>query len=92
MYGGAPFAINPRRGQFLVYDKHATQLLSHILLPIPTKKTKGMLLAPTIFGNVISGPSAEDLPLSRAHDTGTTLEETRAQVNELVANMRASLA
>ena len=74
MYGGAHFDINPRRGQFLVYDKHAATLISRILLPIPTKKTKGMLLAPTIFGNVISGPSAEDLPLSRANDTGTTLE------------------
>ena len=55
LYGGAPFDINPRRGQFLVYDRQASCLLTRILLPLPTKQTKGMLVAPTIFGNVISG-------------------------------------
>ena len=55
LYGGAPFDINPRRGQFLVYDRQASSLLTRILLPLPTKQTKGMLVAPTIFGNVISG-------------------------------------
>ena len=74
LYGGEGFDINPRRGQFLVYDKHAASLTSRILLPLPTAQTKGMLVAPTIFGNIISGPTAEDLPMAVRDDPSTTLE------------------
>lgn len=41
------------------------------------KQTKGMLVAPTIFGNLISGPTAEDLPMSMKDDPSTTLEGLR---------------
>ena len=73
-YRGAPLDINPRRGQFVVYDRDTYQLVSRILLPIPTKETKGMLVAPTIFGNLLAGPTAEDLPPDQVHATGTTTE------------------
>lgn len=71
-YGGAPMSLNPRRGQFLVYDKLAARLVTRILLPIPTKHTKGMLVAPTIFGNLLAGPTAEDLPPDDVDATQTT--------------------
>jgi glycerol-3-phosphate dehydrogenase len=74
LYGGAPFAIHPRRGQFLVFDKHARPLLGSILLPVPSEKTKGKLLAPTIFGNLLAGPTAEDLPPEQETNTATTVE------------------
>ena len=61
-------------GQFVVYDRDTYQLVSRILLPIPTKETKGMLVAPTIFGNLLAGPTAEDLPPDQVHATGTTTE------------------
>ena len=59
-YNGAPFDINPRRGQFLIFDKYSRYLSRRILLPIPTAKTKGVLVIPTIFGNLLAGPTAED--------------------------------
>ena len=31
-----------------------------ILLPVPTERTKGVVICPTIFGNVLVGPTAED--------------------------------
>lgn len=73
-YGGAPFDINPRRGQFLIFDKHCRPLVRRILLPVPTPQTKGMLVIPTIFGNLIAGPTAEDLPLGAADSCDTTAE------------------
>lgn len=62
----SPFQVdlNPRRGQFLVYDKSARPLVNSILLPIPGALGKGILIAPTIFGNVLCGPTAEDLPMA----------------------------
>ena len=73
-YGAKPLDINPRRGQFLVYDKTAGNSVSRILLPVPNPKTKGILISPTVFGNIIAGPTAEDLPLDSSSAPETTLE------------------
>jgi glycerol-3-phosphate dehydrogenase len=62
MMGGDRFTIRPRRGELIVFDKLARPLLSSILLPVPTARTKGVLVAPTVYGNVLLGPTAEDVP------------------------------
>ena len=69
-FGHDEFTITPRRGQLIVFDKLARTLLSSILLPVPTERTKGVLVAPTVYGNVLLGPTAEDV-LDR-RDTATT--------------------
>ena len=61
MVGLSDLKITPRRGELIVFDKLARKLLSHIILPVPTKMGKGVLISPTIFGNVMLGPTAEDL-------------------------------
>ena len=58
--GKTQFAIQPRKGQFVVFDKAAGQFLKSIILPVPTERTKGIVLFPTIFGNIVVGPTAED--------------------------------
>ncbi len=57
---GRAFGIRPRKGQFVVFDKAAAPLLSAIILPVPTERTKGIVLTPTIFGNLLVGPTAEE--------------------------------
>ena len=54
------FSIRPRKGQFLVFDKPAHDLVNAIILKVPTERTKGVLLARTVFGNLLLGPTAED--------------------------------
>jgi glycerol-3-phosphate dehydrogenase len=61
MLGGGGFTIRPRRGELIVFDKLARPLLNSILLPVPTAQTKGVLVAPTVYGNVLLGPTAEDI-------------------------------
>jgi len=58
--GESWFTIKPRKGQFVVYDKTAAALAGHILLPVPTKITKGIVVCRTAFGNLIVGPTAEE--------------------------------
>jgi glycerol-3-phosphate dehydrogenase len=70
MLGGGAFTIAPRRGELIVFDKLARPLLRSILLPVPTARTKGVLVAPTVYGNVLLGPTAEDVP--DRTDTATT--------------------
>ena len=57
----SPFAIRPRRGQFVVFDKPAAALLGAIVLPVPSERTKGVVLFRTAFGNLAIGPTAEDV-------------------------------
>ncbi len=70
MLGGGGFTITPRRGELIVFDKLARPLLSSILLPVPAARTKGVLVAPTVYGNVLLGPTADDV--ADRTDTATT--------------------
>ena len=60
LLGRTDFTIKPRKGQFVVFDKAAARLLNSIILPVPDARTKGVVLTPTIFGNLLVGPTAEE--------------------------------
>jgi glycerol-3-phosphate dehydrogenase len=70
--GHGDFTVTPRRGELIVYDKLARPLLNHIVLAVPTRTTKGVLVSPTVFGNILLGPTAEDIELK--DDTSSTAE------------------
>ena len=65
------FTVVPRRGELLVFDKLARALVDTIVLPVPSSKGKGVLVSPTIYGNVMLGPTAED----RTDRTDTSTSE-----------------
>lgn len=69
-FGHDRFRVVPRRGELLVYDKLARPLAPRIVLPVPSKVGKGVLVSPTIYGNVMLGPTAQDLDDRTA--TGTS--------------------
>jgi glycerol-3-phosphate dehydrogenase len=56
----SPFQIKPRKGQFVVFDKPAARLVSACIMPVPSERTKGVMVARTIFGNLLVGPTAEE--------------------------------
>ena len=70
--GHDEFTVTPRRGELIVFDKLSRPLVGHVILPVPTETTKGVLVAPTVFGNVLLGPTAVDV--ERKDDTGSTAE------------------
>jgi len=72
MLGHETFTITPRRGELIVFDKLSRPLLDHIVLAVPTGTTKGVLVSPTVFGNLIVGPTAQDI--ERKDDTSSTAE------------------
>lgn len=69
MLGHDRFTVTPRRGELIVYDKLARGLVRHIVLPVPTRRGKGVLVAPTVFGNVMLGPTADDVGDPAATET-----------------------
>lgn len=52
--------ITPRKGEYLLYDKNIGSLVSHTLFQLPTALGKGILVTPTVHGNLLTGPTALD--------------------------------
>jgi glycerol-3-phosphate dehydrogenase len=75
LLGAAAFTIKPRKGQFVVFDKAARKLIGSIILPVPTERTKGIVLCPTIFGNLLVGPTADE---QDGRDDASVNQETLA--------------
>lgn len=61
--------IIPRRGQYLVLDTTAGQHVAHTIFQLPTKYGKGVLVTPTTAGNLLIGPTAEDISDKEGTDT-----------------------
>ena len=60
MAGDKSFEIYPRKGEFLVFEPPGGKPLQQILLPVPSERTKGVLVFPTVDGKVVAGPTAVD--------------------------------
>ncbi|MBW7861529.1 MAG: NAD(P)/FAD-dependent oxidoreductase [Rhodocyclaceae bacterium] len=89
LFGQRDFHIRPRKGQFIVYDKPAAALAQHVLLPVPTPKTKGIVVCRTAFGNLLVGPTAEDQDeRRRAVIVPETLEHLRARGEEIIPALK----
>ena len=70
LLGHDRFTVVPRKGELIVFDKLSRSLVNSIVLPVPSSRGKGVLISPTIYGNVMLGPTAENI-LDRS-DTSTT--------------------
>ena len=75
-----PMRITPRRGEYLLMDKAAGGVVSHTVFQLPTKMGKGILVTPTVHGNLLAGPTAENI--DDKEDLATTkggLDEVKAK-------------
>ncbi|MFD3155516.1 NAD(P)/FAD-dependent oxidoreductase [Haloimpatiens sp. FM7330] len=53
-------SIIPRKGEYCLFDKTAGKMVSKTLFQLPTKMGKGVLITPTVDGNLLLGPNAVD--------------------------------
>lgn len=60
MAGVADFKIVPRKGEEFILDKKKEHIANHLLFPLPSKISKGILVIKTADGNPMVGPTAED--------------------------------
>lgn len=61
--------ITPRKGEYLLYDKNVGGMVSHTLFQLPTALGKGILVTPTVHGNLLTGPTAVDIEDKEGTDT-----------------------
>ncbi len=52
------FAITPRRGEYCLYDTEYGERFSHTMFQAPSQAGKGVLVTPTVHGNLLVGPNA----------------------------------
>lgn len=72
MAGDFSFRIHPRRGEYMLLDRECGNLVSHTLFRTPSEKGKGVLITPTVDGNLLLGPTSQDL--EDREDTSVTAE------------------
>ncbi|MFI3172647.1 MAG: NAD(P)/FAD-dependent oxidoreductase [Eubacteriales bacterium] len=53
--------IIPRRGEYLLLDKEAGSHVQHTIFTLPNEYGKGILITPTVHGNLLVGPTANDI-------------------------------
>lgn len=68
MAAPSAFAIHPARGQYYLLDKSEGDRVSRVIFQCPNEKGKGVLVAPTVHGNLIVGPDSQP---SAGDDTAT---------------------
>ena len=61
--------ITPRRGEYILLDKEVGNLVSSTVFQLPNKLGKGVLVTPTVHGNLLIGPNAKDLDDKEANET-----------------------
>lgn len=66
---GDELSITPRRGQYFVLDTAAQGYVKHTVFALPTAYGKGVLVSPTTAGNILVGPTAEDIDNKEGVDT-----------------------
>ena len=75
--------ITPRRGDYCLLDKEVGGHVKHTIFPQPTNLGKGVLVSPTVHGNLIVGPTAVDIEDKEGNNT------TAAGINDLIAKAGA---
>lgn len=61
MIGDDSFTVHPRRGEYILLDKECGGLVSHTIFRTPSKMGKGILVSPTVDGNLLLGPTSVDM-------------------------------
>ncbi|MBP3709624.1 MAG: NAD(P)/FAD-dependent oxidoreductase [Treponema sp.] len=72
MAGARVFVIKQRRGEYCLLDNKCKSLVHHTLFQTPTALGKGVLVTPSVDGNILIGPSANDQSGDMSGYTGTT--------------------
>ena len=88
LVGDDSFTVNPRRGEYMLLDREVGGHVGHTVFRCPSKMGKGVLVTPTVDGNLLVGPTAEDI--DDKENTATTAEglaKVRALASAQVKNI-----
>src|SRR5690554_4352488 len=70
MFGDDYFSIRPRKGEEYIFDLSVRDVVKSTIFPVPGKISKGILVIPTAAGNLMMGPTGDNV--DEKADLGTT--------------------
>jgi len=79
--GISDFENYPRKGEFYLLDKNLPYSPKRIIAPVPNALSRGKLLTPTVHGNILLGPTADNI--QDKTDTSTTFEGLEVVLKEV---------
>ncbi|MCB2289812.1 NAD(P)/FAD-dependent oxidoreductase [Clostridium sp. CS001] len=79
------FSILPKKGEYCLFDKAVGNLVTKTIFQLPTKLGKGVLVTPTVDGNLLIGPNAIDV------DEKENLDTTKEGLDEIIDKARLSI-
>ncbi|MGC8972030.1 MAG: NAD(P)/FAD-dependent oxidoreductase [bacterium] len=85
--GDDSFTITPVKGEYALFDKEVGNLVSHIIFPLPTETTKGILVLPTVDGNLLVGPNEHITSKDDTNVTDKGLQEILSFAKREVPNL-----
>ena len=85
MLGDNSFGIIPRKGEYLILDKNESGIVNSVIFQVPSDMGKGILVAPTVDGNVLLGPTSHNI--TDRDDKSTT----KPGIAEAVAGAKRSV-
>ena len=85
MVGDDSFTVHPRRGEYVLLDKECGNLVKHTIFRTPSKMGKGILVSPTVDGNLLTGPTSVDM--EDKEDKSTTPEGLARVMKEAIENV-----
>lgn len=86
MVGDTTFDVHARRGEYILLDKECGNLVSHTVFRTPSKMGKGILVSPTVDGNLLLGPTSVDI--GDKDDKCTTSEGFAKIIKEANENVK----
>lgn len=80
--------IIPRKGEYMLLDKSENGYVNHTVFTLPNNFGKGVLVSPTAHGNILVGPTANDIDDKEYTDTTSDgLQEVREKANAMMKNL-----
>ena len=86
MTGDCDFDVHPRRGEYMLLDRECGGFCSNTIFHTPTKMGKGILVSPTVDGNLLLGPTATDI--EDKEDTKTTADGFASVISKANDNVK----
>lgn len=87
------FTVHPRKGEYVLLDRECGNLVEHTVFPTPGKMGKGILVTPTVHGNLLLGPTSEDMQDKENKETTQTgMDKVLASAGKTLRNLPAGKA
>ncbi len=87
LVGDNSFEVKGRKGEYILLDRESGDFCSHTIFKTPTEKGKGILVTQTVDGNILLGPTAENVEDNLTYTTEVGLDFVKRTASEMMNNV-----